>query len=87
MSLTPSGVVRVGDAAAIASDAARSAVRPLGVIDELRIRECGREECTRILVGRSRSGNRHWCGPEECGNRVKAAYYRFRKKSRTSSAG
>ncbi|WP_220506420.1 CGNR zinc finger domain-containing protein [Microbispora sp. H10830] len=55
--------------------------------DELRIRGCGREECARILVDRSRSGNRHWCGLEECGNRVKAAYYRFRKKSRTSSVG
>lgn len=87
MSLTPAGVARVGDAAAIASDVARSAVRLLGDIGELRVRECGREECTRIFIDRSRSGNRHWCGMEECGNRVKAANYRTRKKSRTSPAG
>ncbi|MEV5745686.1 CGNR zinc finger domain-containing protein [Microbispora rosea] len=62
-------------------------MRPLGVITELRIRECGRKECARVLVDRSRSGNRRWCGPEECGNRVKAAYHRSHKKSRTSSVG
>ncbi|MET7462910.1 ABATE domain-containing protein [Nonomuraea sp. NPDC005501] len=84
MSLTPSGVARTGDAGAVAADVARSAVRLLGGIDALRVRECGREACTRVFVDRSRAGNRQWCGMEECGNRVKAANYRSRK-SRAST--
>ncbi|WP_206060976.1 CGNR zinc finger domain-containing protein [Nonomuraea basaltis] len=79
MSLTPSGVVRAGDAGAIASGVARSAAGLLGEIDGLRIRECAGAECTRIFIDRSRAGNRQWCGMEECGNRVKAANYRSRK--------
>ncbi len=43
------------------------------------MRECGRPECTRIFVDRSRTANRRWCGMQECGNRFKAAAYRARK--------
>ncbi|GAA2868827.1 CGNR zinc finger domain-containing protein [Streptosporangium fragile] len=86
MILTPAGVVRVGDAGAVASEVARSAVDLLGGLGELRIRECSRPECTRIFIDRSRGGNRQWCGMEECGNRVKAANYRSRK-SRAVAAG
>ncbi|PZG09277.1 CGNR zinc finger domain-containing protein [Nonomuraea aridisoli] len=77
--LTPAGVVRSGDAGALASAVARSAAELLGEIGGLRVRECAREECTRIFVDRSRGGNRQWCGMEECGNRVKVANYRSRR--------
>ena len=79
MALTPAGVVRVGGVGAIAADVACAAVELLGDIGNLRIKECGDPECTRIFIDRSRGGNRHWCGMEECGNRVKAAAYRSRK--------
>lgn len=77
--LTPTGLTRSGDAGAVASSVARSAAELLGGINRLRIRECAREECTRIFIDRSRGGNRQWCGMEECGNRVKVANYRSRQ--------
>jgi hypothetical protein len=79
MALTPAGVVRVGGVGAIAADVACATVELLGDIGNLRIKECGDPECTRIFIDRSRGGNRHWCGMEECCNRVKAAAYRSRK--------
>ncbi|WP_327582574.1 CGNR zinc finger domain-containing protein [Nonomuraea sp. NBC_00507] len=79
MRLTPAGLVRSGDAGAVASSVARAAAELLGELGELRIRECALEECTRIFIDRSRGGNRQWCGMEECGNRVKVANYRSRK--------
>jgi len=86
MSLTPTCVMRLGDAGAIASDVARSAVDLLGGIGTVSVRECLRPECTRIFIDRSRSGNRQWCGMEECGNRVKAANYRSRSNRVRSAA-
>jgi predicted RNA-binding Zn ribbon-like protein len=77
--LTPAGVVRAGEVGAVAASVARSAAELLGELGEVRVRECAREECTRIFVDRSRGGNRQWCGMEECGNRIKAANYRSRK--------
>ena len=85
--LTPGGLVRSGDAGAIASSVARWAAELLGEFAEqpggLRIRECALEECTRIFIDRSRGGNRQWCGMEECGNRVKVANYRSRRSGTT----
>ncbi|RVX40387.1 putative RNA-binding Zn ribbon-like protein [Nonomuraea polychroma] len=85
MRLTPAGLVRSGDAGAIASSVARSAAELLGEFGELRVRECALEECTRIFIDRSRGGNRQWCGMEECGNRVKVANYRSRKSQAAPS--
>ncbi|MGI5425384.1 CGNR zinc finger domain-containing protein [Streptomyces sp. CA-179760] len=45
-----------------------------------RLKECGRPGCTRVYLDRSRGGRRAWCGMEECGNRVKAAAYRARRR-------
>lgn len=44
------------------------------------VRECGRDECTRLYVDRSRGARRAWCGMDECGNRMKAAAYRARRR-------
>ncbi|MFG1705087.1 CGNR zinc finger domain-containing protein [Nonomuraea sp. M3C6] len=77
--LTSKGLVRSGDAGAVAAGVAHSAAELLGELGELRIRECALEDCTRIFIDRSRGGNRQWCGMEECGNRVKVANYRSRK--------
>ncbi|MBB2745900.1 UNVERIFIED_ORG: putative RNA-binding Zn ribbon-like protein [Microbispora rosea subsp. rosea] len=92
LTLGPGGLARDGGAAEIGAEVARSAATllarmPAGVsagmssgLSSVRVRECARTECTRLFVDRSRGGTRHWCGMEECGNRVKAASYRSRKK-------
>lgn len=84
MSLTATGVERVGGAGAIAADVARSAVTLLGDLPDAPVKECVDPECTRLFLDRSRGGNRQWCGMEECGNRVKAAAYRARKAGATA---
>ncbi|MFJ4847171.1 CGNR zinc finger domain-containing protein [Streptomyces sp. NPDC088733] len=45
------------------------------------LKECGRPECTQVYIDRSRGSRREWCAMETCGNRVKAAAYRARKKA------
>ena len=78
--LTADGVARSGDARAALADIARSAVDALADTDTP-MKECGRSSCTRIYLDRSRGARRTWCGMDECGNRVKAAAYRARKRS------
>ncbi|GLX06075.1 ABATE domain-containing protein [Microbispora sp. NBRC 16548] len=84
LTLGPGGLARDGGAAEIGAEVARSAATLLARmhagVSSVRVRECARTECTRLFVDRSRGGTRHWCGMEECGNRVKAASYRSRKK-------
>ncbi|MGW0163057.1 CGNR zinc finger domain-containing protein [Mycobacterium sp. NPDC003323] len=78
--LTDAGVMRSGDARAALADIARSAVDALADT-QTPMKECGRPACTRIYIDRSRGARRTWCGMDECGNRVKAAAYRARKRS------
>lgn len=59
---------------------ARSAAELLGGPDAARIRQCGREPCTRLYVDLSRGGTRRWCDMRECGNREKAATFRSRRR-------
>lgn len=44
------------------------------------LKECGRPECTQVCLDRSRGFRREWCAMATCGNRVKAAAYRSRKR-------
>ncbi|MCU1642288.1 MAG: hypothetical protein JWN03_2563 [Nocardia sp.] len=57
---------------------ARSAVELIGGADRGRIKECGREDCTRLYVDTSRAGSRRWCDMTVCGNRAKSAAFRAR---------
>lgn len=77
--LEAQGVRWVGDLPAVLSAVARAGVDAIspGVVEL--VKECGREECTRVFVDRSRGGRRAWCGMDECGNRVNAAAYRRRR--------
>ncbi|MFI9613478.1 CGNR zinc finger domain-containing protein [Streptomyces sp. NPDC052023] len=59
---------------------ARSAVELLSGADVPLMKECGNPECTRVYIDRSRGMRRQWCGMDSCGNKVKAAAYRARKK-------
>ncbi|MBY8879676.1 CGNR zinc finger domain-containing protein [Actinacidiphila acidipaludis] len=60
---------------------ARQAVELLSGPDVPLMKECGNPECTRIYIDRSRGMRRQWCGMESCGNKIKAAAYRARKKT------
>ncbi|GGN91223.1 hypothetical protein GCM10011579_087880 [Streptomyces albiflavescens] len=60
---------------------ARQAVELLSGPDVPLMKECDNPECTRIYIDRSRGTRRHWCGMESCGNKIKAAAYRARKKT------
>jgi predicted RNA-binding Zn ribbon-like protein len=60
---------------------ARQAVELLSGPDVPLLKECGNPECTRVYIDRSRGMRRQWCGMESCGNKIKAAAYRARKKT------
>ncbi|MEV7995486.1 CGNR zinc finger domain-containing protein [Streptomyces sp. NPDC086077] len=59
---------------------ARNAVELLSGADVPLMKECGNPECTRVYIDRSRGRRRQWCGMDSCGNKLKAAAYRARKK-------
>ncbi|MFI9810120.1 CGNR zinc finger domain-containing protein [Streptomyces sp. NPDC052301] len=66
---------------------ARQAVELLSGPDVPLLKECGNPECTRVYIDRSRGMRRQWCGMESCGNKIKAAAYRARKKTAPAAAG
>ncbi|MFJ9680618.1 CGNR zinc finger domain-containing protein [Streptomyces sp. NPDC101194] len=66
---------------------ARQAVELLSGPDVPLLKECGNPECTRVYIDRSRGMRRQWCGMESCGNKIKAAAYRARKKTAPIAAG
>ncbi|GAB7042208.1 MULTISPECIES: CGNR zinc finger domain-containing protein [Catenuloplanes] len=73
---------RTGAAAAIGAEVAVAAITLVADLHAGRgphLRECERQDCTRLFLDRSRGRTRTWCGMSECGNRVKAAGYRARK--------
>ncbi|MBT2502404.1 ABATE domain-containing protein [Curtobacterium sp. ISL-83] len=86
--LTPvvgsTGIRVVGELSAVLSTVARAGIDVVspGVLEL--VKECGRDECTRVFVDRSRGRRRAWCGMEECGNRVNAAAYRRRRAEATA---
>ncbi|EQD84290.1 CGNR zinc finger domain-containing protein [Saccharopolyspora erythraea] len=84
--LSDAGLHMSGDLPTVLSQIARSAI---AVLADPRacFKECGRAGCTRIYLDRSRGARRSWCGMEECGNRVKAAAYRARKRAATTAEG
>ena len=85
LSLTDKGAQTSGNLAAVLTQLARDAVTVLGDSDAI-LKECSRPECTRIYLDRSCGSRRTWCGMDECGNRVKAAAYRARRRSAARDA-
>ncbi|BCK59258.1 hypothetical protein NWFMUON74_70300 [Nocardia wallacei] len=71
-------VRRTGGVDAALAAVARSAVELLGGPDRERIKQCGRDNCTRLYVDTSRGGTRRWCDMARCGNRAKSAAFRAR---------
>ncbi|WP_329377298.1 CGNR zinc finger domain-containing protein [Streptomyces sp. NBC_01716] len=84
ITLGDAGLRMSGDLRAVLSHIARSAVVVLADPDA-HLKECGRAVCTRIYLDRSRGARRTWCGMDECGNRVKAAAYRARRRTSTAA--
>ncbi|AIJ18060.1 conserved hypothetical protein [Streptomyces lividans TK24] len=90
----PLPTVRLGDAGvrmsgglrAVLTHVARSGIAVLAD-PGARLKECGRTDCTRVYLDRSRGARRAWCGMEECGNRVKAAAYRARRRTSAAPSG
>ena len=79
--LTPSGRWTQATPEEALSTVARHAIELLSGDDVPLLKECGNPECTRIYIDRSRGMRRQWCGMESCGNKIKAAAYRARKKT------
>jgi predicted RNA-binding Zn ribbon-like protein len=74
---------RLGDVSAGMAALARAAIELVTGPDAALLKECARSACTRVFLDQSRGGRRTWCGMDECGNRVKAAAYRARKRAAT----
>ncbi|MGW2282784.1 CGNR zinc finger domain-containing protein [Streptomyces sp. NPDC001770] len=79
--LTSAGRLVEATAPQALATVARQAVELLGGPEVPLLKECGNPECTRVYIDRSRGMRRQWCGMESCGNKIKAAAYRARKKA------
>ncbi|WP_327094934.1 CGNR zinc finger domain-containing protein [Nocardia vinacea] len=71
-------ITRHGDPDAALAAIARSAIEMLGGPERGLIKECGRDECTRLYLDTSRGKSRRWCDMTICGNRAKSAAFRAR---------
>ncbi|GGZ30622.1 CGNR zinc finger domain-containing protein [Streptomyces olivaceoviridis] len=78
--LGPVGTSRSGTAAQALADLAREAVEIVAGPDAALLRECGHPDCTQVYLDRSRGRRREWCAMRTCGNRVKAAALRARRR-------
>ncbi|RSM89698.1 hypothetical protein DMH04_06960 [Kibdelosporangium aridum] len=78
--LTREGLVVQATAEQALSTVARVAIDILSGSDADLLKECGRPECTQVYIDRSRGSRREWCAMETCGNKMKAAAYRARKR-------
>ncbi|CAM5521686.1 MULTISPECIES: CGNR zinc finger domain-containing protein [Streptomyces] len=78
--LRPGGTSRSGTAAQALADLAREAVEIVAGPDAALLRECGHPDCTHVYLDRSRGRRREWCAMRTCGNRVKAAALRARRR-------
>lgn len=84
--LTPAGRRTEATPDQALSTVARCAVELLSGPDVPLMKECGNPECTRVYIDRSRGMRRQWCGMDSCGNKIKAAAYRARKKTAPAPA-
>jgi len=62
------------------STVARDAINILGGPEAALLKECSRPGCTQTYIDTSRGRRREWCAMETCGNKMKAAAYRARKR-------
>ncbi|MFE7750268.1 CGNR zinc finger domain-containing protein [Streptomyces sp. NPDC057428] len=84
--LTPSGRRTEATPEQAQSTVARHAVELLSGPDMPLMKECGNPECTRVYIDLSRGKRRQWCDMDSCGNKIKAAAYRARKRTAPTQA-
>ncbi|MGW1886645.1 CGNR zinc finger domain-containing protein [Streptomyces sp. NPDC001970] len=60
---------------------ARDAIAVLSGPEVPLLKECANPDCTQIYIDHSRGARREWCKMDPCGNRIKAAAYRARKRA------
>ncbi|MCW3064323.1 MAG: hypothetical protein JWN32_1495 [Solirubrobacterales bacterium] len=72
---------RAADAPHALATIARDAVRLLGGPQAARIKECEHPDCSLLFVDETQSGRRRWCSMDRCGNLVKTAGYRARRRN------
>jgi len=82
--LTATGKQTEATPAQALSAVARQAIDILGGPEAALLKECGRPECTQVYLDRSRGFRREWCAMTTCGNRMKAAAYRSRRREHAS---
>jgi predicted RNA-binding Zn ribbon-like protein len=63
------------------SHVARDAVAVLSGSEVPLLKECANPDCTQFYIDRSRGARREWCKMDPCGNKIKAAAYRARKRA------
>ena len=78
--LTPNGRQTKATPMEALSTVARHAIEVLSGPDAPLLKECANHECTRVYIDRSRGARREWCAMDPCGNKMKAAAYRARKR-------
>ncbi|MET7695226.1 ABATE domain-containing protein [Streptomyces sp. NPDC005483] len=83
--LGSSGSRRSGSTAQALAELARGAVEIVAGAEADLLRECGRPDCTHIYLDRSRGRRREWCAMRSCGNRVKSAALRARRREVTGA--
>ncbi|WP_332662232.1 CGNR zinc finger domain-containing protein [Aeromicrobium sp.] len=82
--LTPGGRRTQATPVQALSTVARDAINILGGPDADLLKECSRPGCTQTYLDTSRGRRREWCAMETCGNKMKAAAYRARKRGESS---
>ena len=66
------------------SSVARDAIDILTGPEVLLLKECANPGCTQVYVDHSRGARREWCAMDPCGNKIKAAAYRARKRAKAA---
>jgi len=72
---------RFGNLKQLHSTLARDALELLGGQLINRVKDCAGEDCSRLYLDMSRNATRRWCGMRQCGDKVKSANYRARRRT------
>jgi predicted RNA-binding Zn ribbon-like protein len=75
-----------GTAAEALARIAREAVHLLGGPRVHRVRECEHPDCSLLFLDETQARRRRWCSMQRCGNLVKVAGYRGRRRSRPAQS-
>jgi predicted RNA-binding Zn ribbon-like protein len=83
--LAPSGQHTDGTPAAALSSLARDVIELLSGPEAELVKECSYPSCNQVYVDRSRGARREWHAMDPCGNKIKAAAYRARKREEANA--